>query len=316
MKIKSIILKLAGIILFIVILSRIDLKNFFELLKDINLYYFIIAILLLFPILFIKAYRWNYLKKTQNINYKLSDSILMYGSGIYIGLLTPGRIGDLIKVLYLQNDGNSAGKSFVSVFIDRLADLLFFIIFGYVGLFFFIHLFRKQVYILSFIFIILLLIVIFAASNKKIAKGMLRNIFRFVIPEKYKEKIKVNFNDFYRDLKILNKKTIINIFLLTILTGLIYFFQIFLLAKALNINISFFYLAICSAIACLMTLIPVSISGIGTRDITLIFLFSFLGISSESAVAISMLTLSISIIMALTGLVCWLKKPVRFSKAI
>ena len=148
MKIKSIILKLAGIILFAVILSKIDLKGFFILLRDINLFYFICAVLLLLPMIVIKAYRWNYLKRTQKINYKLSDSILMYGAGIYLGLLTPGRVGDFIKVLYLKNHGNSVGKSFVSVFIDRIADLLFLIIFGYVGMFFFIHLFKKQVYIL------------------------------------------------------------------------------------------------------------------------------------------------------------------------
>ena len=316
MKIKSMILKFAGIILFIVILSKIDLKSFFGLLMDINLYYFIAAALLLLPMIVIKAYRWNYLKKIQNINYKLSDSILMYGSGLYIGLLTPGRIGDFIKVLYLKNDGNSVGKSFVSVFIDRIADLLFLIIFGYIGMFFFIHLFRKQVYILSFIFIIFLLIIIFAVTNKKTAKGILRNMFRFFIPEKYKEKIKVNFNDFYNDLKLLDKNKLYVVSLLTLSVWLIYFTQTFLLAMALHINISFVYLSICAAIAGLITLIPVSISGIGTRDITLIVLFSFLGISRESAVAVSMLILSMSVVMAIIGLACWLKKPVRFSKAI
>ena len=316
MKIKSFVLKLIGIALFMFILTKIDLKSFFSLLKNINLYYFICAVLLLLPMIVIKAYRWNYLKRTQKINYKLSDSILMYGSGLYIGLLTPGRIGDFIKVLYLKNDGNSAGKSFVSVFIDRIADLLFLIIFGYIGMFFFIHLFKKQVYILSFLFIAVFLIIIFAVINKKIAKGMLRNIFRLFIPKKYKEKIKVNFNDFYKDLRLLDKNKLFIVSLLTIGVWFIYFTQTFLLAMALHINISFVYLSICAAIAGLITLIPVSVSGIGTRDITLIVLFSFLGISRESAVAVSMLILSMSVVMALIGLACWLKKPVRFSKAI
>lgn len=316
MKIKSMILKLVGIILFIVILSKIDLKSFFGLLRNINLFYFIYAVLLLFPMIVIKAYRWNYLKKTQNINYKLSDSILMYGSGIYIGLLTPGRIGDFIKVLYLKNDGNSVGKSFVSVFIDRIADLLFLIIFSYIGMFFFINLFRKQVYILSFLFIAVLLIIIFAVTKGRLVKSLIRKIFNFLIPEKYKERFRLNFSDFYKDLRILNRKRIFKVSLITVLVWVIYFIQIFLLANALNINISFIYLSICAAIAGLVTLIPISISGIGTRDITLIVLFSFLGISRESAVAISMLILFMSIIIAIIGLACWLKKPVRFSKAI
>jgi len=162
----------------------------------------------------------------------------------------------------------------------------------------------------------LLSIVIFTVAKKELAKRLIRKIFWFFIPSKYKEKIKINFNDFYNDLKVLNRKRIFKVSLITVLVWIIYFIQIFLLANALSISISFVYLSICAAIAGLITLIPISISGIGTRDITLIVLFSFLGINRESAVAISMLILFISILMALIGLACWLKKPARFSKAI
>jgi len=315
-RIKNIILKLVGIILFIFILTRIDLRSFSGLLKNIDMYYFIAAALLLFPMLFIRAYRWNYIKRTQKINYRLWDSILMYGSGIYIGLLTPGRIGDFIKVLYLKNDGNSVGKSFVSVFADRISDLLFLIAFGYLGMFFFMDLFKKQVYFLFILFLAVLLIVVFVVANKKLTKKLVRKLFWFFVPSKYKEKVKVSFNDFYINLKILNRMSILKIFIMTVFAWAIYFVQVFFLAKALGISISFIYLSICACISALIALIPISISGIGTRDMTFIILFSLLAIEKEFAVAVSMLILFTSVLMALIGLACWLKKPVRFSKAI
>jgi hypothetical protein len=311
MKAKKTLLKLLGIILFVFILTKIDLNSFFRLLKNINVFYFILAAFMAAPILIIKAYRWNYIKRTQKIDYRLSDSILMYGSGLYIGLLTPGRIGDFIKVIYLKNDGNSTGKSFVSVFVDRLADISFLFLVGYFGMFFFSQYLKQQIIfitlLVAFSFIILFMLFI----KRKFFKKLTKKLFNFFIPNKHKEKIKINFNEFYYDLRKIRLKTIGVVFFITIAGWIVYFIQMFLIAKSIGVDISFFTMALFSCIAGLITLIPVSISGIGTRDLMMIFLFSLIGIGKEYAVAVSILILSMNLVMALIGLFCWLKKPIK-----
>lgn len=127
---------LIGIIIFILIIARLDFRELIIVLSDINYFYLFLGFLLLFPIITTKVYRWNYLMKKQNINYSFKEALLMYGSGMYIGIITPGRVGDFTKIAYLKNDHCSLGKSAVSVILDRVFDLLFLAIFGYLGLFF------------------------------------------------------------------------------------------------------------------------------------------------------------------------------------
>ena len=120
---------LLGLVLFIIILSKSNLSGIFQNIKNINPFYLILASLVSFPMLFNKALCWNYIKRQQGIKYNLKNSFLMYCSGLYIGILTPGRLGEIAKALYLKKDGYSTGKSLVSAILDRLTDFVFLLIF-------------------------------------------------------------------------------------------------------------------------------------------------------------------------------------------
>ena len=72
------------------------------------------------------------------------------------------------------------------------------------------------------------------------------------------------------------------------------------------------------AITNLISFIPITISGLGTREAMLIFLFSLLGLSSEHAVTYSLLVFSVFYIGgALFGLVAWMINPmnIKFDKS-
>ena len=122
-------IRLIGLFILLFILSRIDLRELLSLLFHINIYYLLLAVVLNIPQLFFKSYRWNFLLKQQNINYSPVQSFLIYMSSLYIGLITPGRIGEFVKVYYLKSDkGISISKGFSSVLADRLFDLYLLII--------------------------------------------------------------------------------------------------------------------------------------------------------------------------------------------
>jgi uncharacterized protein (TIRG00374 family) len=304
---------LIGLGIFFFIILKLDLPKLAVVLGQINYFYLFLASLLAFPFLLAKAYRWNYLKKRQNISYGLKDSFLMYGTGMCLGILTPGRLGELSKIIYLKNDHYSIGKSSVSVILDRISDLLFLLIFSYLGMFFFFSFFQDFILLLSSILIFgLFLLIIFLQTN--LIQVSLKKIFGFIVPAKYQKSWKLNFQDFIIDLKIYKSKDYLFIFLITVFSWLIYYLQMFFLAKSININnISFLYLSITVAIAGLLTLLPISVLGLGTRDAILILFFSVFLISNETTVSFSMLILLMSILTALIGLVCWLIKPIQIS---
>jgi len=94
---------LIGIIIFILILNKLEFREIINIFDKINFYYFSSAVLLLIPLLLIKAYRWNYIKKTQGIIFSIKDSFLINNISLAIGFITPGRLGELTKILYLKN---------------------------------------------------------------------------------------------------------------------------------------------------------------------------------------------------------------------
>jgi uncharacterized membrane protein YbhN (UPF0104 family) len=62
----------------------------------------------------------------------------------------------------------------------------------------------------------------------------------------------------------------------------------------------------------LVELIPISVSGIGTRDAAVVFFFSVLGIGSAEAVSFSLIYLIFGTYFnALVGFIAWLANPAK-----
>jgi len=303
---------LLGIFLFIIILAKIDLGSILVNIKNVKFSYLPFAILFCFPILLTKSYRWNYLKRKQNIHYSLKDSFLMYGVGLYIGGVTPGRIGEVSKVLYLKNNGHSLGKSLVSLVLDRISDFAFLLTFLFFGLIFFLDLISKQILIFLIVIVfVFLIILIFGFLKSKPSQTLSKKLFYFIVPKKYQKSWGVNLQDFVKDIKIYNFKNYLIIFLITSLSWLFYYLQMYIVAQSANITIiPLLHLSIILTVIGFITLIPISISGIGTRDAALIFFLSPFLIPKEQIIVFSSLMLLMYLFYTFVGFICWLIKPI------
>ena len=296
--------------MFLIILSRINIGKLFQNIEKINPLYLILAFLTTIPMLFIKAICWNYIKRQQGIKYSLKDSLLMYYSGIYLGFITPGKLGELAKAVYLKKDGHSFGKSLVSVVLDRVSDIIFLLAFVFVGSLFYLSMFQKQVLILiSGLIISVVLLLVFIKIG--LVKWALIKAFNILVPEKYKKSWQINSQDFINNLKIYKLKHYLIIFAITTFSWLFYYLQMDLLTHGLGMKIPFVYLAVSVTAAGLITLIPISLFGIGTRDATLILLFSPFLIPKEQIIVFSALILLLTTAVSLMGLIAWLIKPIK-----
>ena len=172
MKLKKFLPYLIGFGLFFLILSRIDISETLSILKQTNLPLFLTALLMIFPTFFLKTLRWKYIMKLQKINYSLNNIFLMYLAPIPLGLVTPGRFGEMLRTSYLKNDGYSLGKSFFSVFFDRFSDIVFLLMFGYVSMFFFAKWFQREIIILTLVFSLAVLIFLLVLAKRHAVKKL------------------------------------------------------------------------------------------------------------------------------------------------
>ena len=312
MDIKKLIPYLFGVAILLFILSRINIVETFKIIVGANLFYVLGAVLLIPCTIALESLRWHYMLRKLGITYPFPEVFTMYCSSVYLGTITPARVGEFVRVSFLK--GENIGKSFFTVFLDRASDVLFLIGAGYLGMFLFASFLTEQIFWLSIVFVAGVLLVAFAMLRKDFVKFGLSLVFHRIVPQKFKADVKTSFYDFYLSFFVFIKpQPVIVCFFLTLASWFVYYLNVFLLSKALGISISFFQLATIISIASLLSILPISISGIGTRDAAFVFFFVLLGIKSEFAIALSTLVLLMMLVTALFCFPFWLRKPVNLS---
>jgi len=261
--------------------------------------------MILFPFfVLLKAVRWHILLKGQGIEYSLMSCFLVYLSSNYLGVLTPGRVGELSKIIYLKQDKHlSYTRGFSNVLADRLFDIFIMVLFACIGIFFFFRI-HWLVTCLGMV-LPMLLLSLFVAYLKRLDTVIKRILYR-----KNRHKIYSRLKIFFLSLTTFNTKSIMYSFGLTILGFSIFFSIVNLLAYALQIKNGILFIPLSVSIASLVSLIPLSVSGIGLRDLSLIVIFGKVGFSPETAVSFSILFLFyFTGLWTLSGWIAWNIKP-------
>jgi uncharacterized protein (TIRG00374 family) len=244
--------------------------------------------------------------------------------GYFYGFISPGGYGAYARILYLQNESKtSLHKCFSNVILFNTIDYISLLIIGLFSSIILLNISSDLLIIFITIIIVLILILsIFLIFMKKdFSKKILIRILNFRIINKFIDntKIKKNVDLFYEDLPNLNfLKTP---FLLSILGWFLQFFELFLISKLFEINIPFLYFFAIISIANIVASIPITIYGLGTREIILISLFSIFNIIPEKIVSLSLFWFVIAwIIPSLFGGFISIKegyyKDIRYNKNI
>jgi len=272
---------LIGIVLFIFILSKTNLNSFLLIAQQTKYSFFCLLPVSIFAIFFIQTLKWQQLLKIQRLNYNFWYLFKVHIISSYYALLTPSRLGYFVKIGYLNN---SFGIASPSVIVDRILDTLVLIIFAFAGAFLLIGQFPNLILQILIFGICFVVIVLFFYSKTR-AKFLLA-FLKKVIPLKFQESLRRVFHDFYDNLP--SRRKLLFPFLLTIFTWFLIYSQSYVIAKALNINIDFWHFIFYLPIATIISLAPITVSGLGTREAALILLFSQFNISIESIVALSL----------------------------
>jgi len=131
---------------------------------------------------------------------------------------------------------------------------------------------------------ILFLIFMNKELSKKLSKFILKIRFLNTIINNYN--IKNSFDLFYEDFPKLSGLKIP--FILSIIGWILQFYLLFLISKLFQFEINLIYFIAIISITNVITSLPITIYGLGTREITLLSLFSIFNISPEKSVSLSL----------------------------
>lgn len=301
MKIKK-FLPFIGIVIFFYIIYRIGLTSITAALLEVKLGYLVAATLALFVTFLLQAIRWNAIMKAQGINVGFFYALQVNLISQYYGVITPGRLGGLMKAAYLKKKVKNLATAASSVIIDRVLDMVAIAFMALAGVLLladkFLIDFNKSLF-----FLVIVVVICIAFLNKKLARYFLKKVHTFLVPEKYKIQLRANFHDFYGNFPKMHK--LIFPAIISFILWIYIYFITYLFALAFSITeVPLAAFLLISAIGTIITLIPITVSGLGTREAFFLLAFGAYGVAPERIVLMSVTgVLALTLVSALSGLV-------------
>lgn len=258
----------------------------------------------------VRAYRWHVILELLGIAYGIGRSLTVFQSSAFLGYVTPGRIGDFLRMVYLKRDvGASYAAGFCSILTDRLMDLFALLAFGVLGLALFSGLDAMRPVIAGLAGAALL--GAFAITRPRvwrIAGGVLR---RLPVVRGLMTRAEGFGAGFFDALARLRTPRIAGPVLLSLIGILLLFAGAFSLATALRLELPFAVIAFGVILGMIVSLVPISISGLGTRDAVLILLFEPFGVPPAETLVYAAVYVGFSLLFAHgPGALLFLKEPI------
>lgn len=300
---KRYLLKIVQIVvsgaLILYLITYIDWPRAIELWQESKKLYLLVAFLLMSTAIFTMAWRWHILLKQLKIISTLWHLWADHLLGLFYGIVLPGVIGgDMVRVASCaRRTRQSLTRITASVFFERTLGLLMVLFMGLICSFLLTKTEWMQMgpsFITTFRIVAVGLIsgvglAFFIGRNKKY--WFLEN--RFNIIQKIRE-LQARFTQ-------LPKTTLIAIIVLSGLGQAIDILAVYFVSQAahLAVPVKFFYVIV--PMGYLMTMLPVSLGGIGVREGVISFFLIRLGVPASDAVTMSFLIYLIRMVVAISG---------------
>lgn len=286
-------LSLIGVGIFVYVIWQTGISNILQSFNSIN--YMIIFSFLFLPVIYLlQAWKWHKILEIQGIDVNFWQLMKVHLIGVFYGTLTPGRAGSLLKAIYLKKIVDKPAMELTSsVMLERLLDFLCVCSLAIVGAFLFVQDSRN----ILLPIIIVLIVFIFGMSIIMSKRNFIRlmNIFSFLIPNKLKSRLDEYVDSFYR--RMIKKSQLLYPGILTLVTWCAVYFGSYIIALSLGVQLNWFVFISLFSLATIISLIPITISGIGTRELTLITLLAPFGVPKEITFTISILSVVIYLLI-------------------
>jgi uncharacterized protein (TIRG00374 family) len=274
------------------------------------------SVALIYPILVVKSWRWRLILANLKVKISFSEAYHLYALGLSVGSFTPGQAGDAIKAWPLKSKGYSLGVGLVSVILDRLFDVVILLLLAGGSLFFLGSSYLNQISVvitLLGITLIGLLVLALPALRSRLAGLVLKLITARLTKRPYRFARGVRSEDL-TSIGSIKLSHYWQSFCATLVTCGLAIARTWLLALALGLNLNLGEAIAVSSLATVAALVPISISGIGVRDFTLISLMGKLGYSFESALELSTLILMLNLVNLLLGYLIWVTRSKNLNR--
>lgn len=289
-----------SIFILIYVFQQVDIKSLYQIIKDADKIYILLAFMVLLLQYMICVFRWQGLLKALKINIPINRLLVSVSGSVFFSLLPFVSVigGDIARSSDLSHYTRRSREVITTVFLDRLS--------GYVGL----ALLAFSAFILgdiqdkttfffiSIIILVMVLIILILFNN------FFYSLVNKVLHSSKTTGLRKDLKNIHHELHIFKRnklamvKSVLFSLLIQICSSVIWIG----VALSLGIKSKLIYFFIFTPIVGVITMLPISVgAGLGVREYFTKLFFTKIGITVDKAVALSLVNSLFVIIAGLIG---------------
>ncbi|MCX7720300.1 MAG: flippase-like domain-containing protein [Dictyoglomus thermophilum] len=266
---KNLVINLIKLILtfliFWVIFKRVPFNSLFEVINGTRFFYFIPVFLLGVGFTILKIYKWHLLlSSVEDVNF--SRSVDSYFIGMSLGIVTPGRIGEIGRISNINKKLEGLGIALW----DKIFDLYIVLLLALPGVYYF------RGFLVAILYTFFLIAIFFILIRPQYLDFLKK------IP------ILKNYPQIIDGLKVIKLRTLIINLIITFMAYFLVIIEGYFLGMAFNME-NFFAFLYGYPLVMLVNLIPITIAGLGIREGTAILILDKFSVPSNIAFNVSFL---------------------------
>lgn len=285
-KISKIVRVIIGVSLITYLLYRMDYEETVSLLRHTSAWSVLFPLALYAIVPVVKAYRWQMLCKCKEIEAPFSRCLSLTLIGLFVGHFLPGSVsGDISRIYGLSRSSKEPIQTTSSVIVERLTGFVTLLLVSALGLCGGVTDGRILLGLVLFCALLLVFSMPLLARYLGITMPFMDAIVGRVGFVRKIDQVYASIYD-YKDHKLVIAKTLA----LSIVFPLITSTSNYLVSKALGLDVPLIRFVAYTPIIQLVTMLPISIGGLGVREGLYVFFFRPYGMTESAAMSIAVIT--------------------------
>jgi glycosyltransferase 2 family protein len=264
--------------------------------------YLALACIVCLVTLLVMTVRWRILIGPQ-AHFSFLDALRAVAKGMTLGVATPGRIGELYRARFLARSTKmTTAHAIATVIVERAMDMVLLLVASIIAIFIVAKRFLPSLSIpLTIVIVSVLLVCVILAFTPHFGRVLLKLMNR-LLPTSWCSVAARHVRHFYHGIATMRPRQLISAMFFTVLIWWKNVLMVYLLAIAVGIEVPFLFVALVVPLITLANVLPITISGLGTTQASVLFFFGSVGALPEQSVALSILMIAVGIwLYALPG---------------
>jgi uncharacterized protein (TIRG00374 family) len=276
-----IMVHLSGFVILYFVVRNLDWNTLLFTMQSFPTWKFLVGLGILIMVYLLKAFRWNTLNKSFGIPSSLKEALVYYLAAGFLSVITPGRLGEFAKIYFVQgNKKVDVATATSSVLLDRIWDV--FVLTGIGG----ISLAWLMVDRISAASILVIVIVfLFSLALLLMPSILFRPLIR--LSGKWKRLQKALERIYFLWFNYRHQKMLLA-FAISLLAFILLAFIPFLFSAGTAYEVPYLAGVSSVSISNLLSFLPITIAGFGTRELIFSEVWSGIGHPGEIAISISL----------------------------